>query len=210
MQVWYTEQELPSDLSNSIFLAGPTPRNIDVKSWRPDAVEMLSELDFSGHVVVPEWSNGLFEIDDVLQFEWDRKGLEQATVIVFWVCREMETMPALTTNVEFGRYVTLTPDRVLYGRPDVAASVQYLDWLYQSHTKKEPFMSLKELLSEAVQTVLTVQKQELKVAPRKKLVYKVPKVQHYMYLKNNWGLFKKWANKISTFNPPDQQKKVEK
>ena len=40
----------------SIFLAGPTPREEKVASWRVDAVKKLEELGFDGVVFVSEYS----------------------------------------------------------------------------------------------------------------------------------------------------------
>lgn len=40
----------------SIFLAGPTPREEKVASWRVAAVKKLEELGFDGVVFVPEHS----------------------------------------------------------------------------------------------------------------------------------------------------------
>ena len=99
----------------SIFLAGPTPRSPDVQSWRPDALKILADLEYTGTVYVPErksFSPGFKYTDQV---EWEYAGLENATIIVFWVPRVIETMPAFTTNVEFGRYVG--SGRAVYGRP---------------------------------------------------------------------------------------------
>ena len=44
-------------LKKSIFLAGPTPRSKEVKSWRPEAIRLLKEKGFDGVVFVPEFEN---------------------------------------------------------------------------------------------------------------------------------------------------------
>ncbi|MEB3826162.1 nucleoside 2-deoxyribosyltransferase domain-containing protein [Phormidium sp. CCY1219] len=153
MQIWYTDRPLPEDLSNSLFLAGPTPRRAEVISWRKEALQILSDLQFRGQAIVPEWSTGAFYPDEIEQFEWDEQGLERASAIVFWVPRAIATLPGLTTNVEFGRYVSLAPQRVFYGRPDEAVSVRYLDWLYEKHTQKKPYHRLTPLLKAAVEAI---------------------------------------------------------
>ena len=131
----------------SIFLAGPTPRSKDVKSWRPEAIEHLEDFKFPGQVIVPEKSDWT-DTSYVNQVEWEYIGLEECSLVVFWVPRDLETMPALTTNVEFGGYVK--SGRILYGRPDYAPKNQYLDWLYTKHTYKIPSTTLYSLLALAV------------------------------------------------------------
>src|SRR5262249_3615338 len=113
----------------SIFLVGPTPRTPEVRSWRPEALDVLRELGFAGMVLVPErrdWSVTFSYLDQV---EWEYAGLEACTVLAFWVPRDVPTLPGFTTNVEFGRYVG--SGRCVYGRPDDAPHTRYLDWLYR-------------------------------------------------------------------------------
>ena len=53
MNVVFSDQTL--ELSQpSIFLAGPSPRSSGVPSWRPQALDLLRALGFSGTVLVPE------------------------------------------------------------------------------------------------------------------------------------------------------------
>ena len=42
-----------------------------------------------------------------------------------------------TTNVEFGYW--LHTGKALYGRPDDAKKIKYLDWLYKTDTNKSPY-----------------------------------------------------------------------
>ena len=57
MNVVYSDQ--PVDVTHpSIFLAGPTPRAADVKSWRPEALDLLRAFGFGGAVLVPERRDG--------------------------------------------------------------------------------------------------------------------------------------------------------
>lgn len=147
MKVIYTPEPVILD-GKSIFLAGPTPRSAEVASWRPYALELLDKLNFKGTVCVPErrdWKVA-FEYND--QVEWEWQGLENCTAIVFWVPREVKTMPAFTTNVEFGSYVR--SGRAFYGRPDGSAKNRYLDWLYGKTTGRKPHNNLHELLMEVI------------------------------------------------------------
>lgn len=135
MRVLYSDEAPFDGLTNGIFLAGPTPRRSDVVSWRPKAVEILLKAGFKGTVLVPERQNGWTKLNYDDQVEWERAGLSLAKAIVFWVPRNMETMPALTTNVEFGYWVAKSPERVVYGRPQDAPSTRYLDWLIKQENK---------------------------------------------------------------------------
>lgn len=150
MQVLYSDEPVfPGGLS--IFLAGPTPRNKETKSWRPDAIQILKDLGFEGTVIVPERRDWSVKFDYTDQVDWEFAGLSCSTVIVFWVPRDMTTMPALTTNVEFGFWIALDSAKVAYGRPDNAASVRYLDWVYTQLAGKEPINTLAETLRAAVE-----------------------------------------------------------
>jgi hypothetical protein len=147
MNIIYAQEDFtPEPLS--IFLVGPTPRNDSVvfatTSWRPKALEILEHYNFQGQVLVPEGRNGKFNDNYLGQVEWEFKGLENAGIICAWVPRNMETMPALTTNIEFGRYVG--SGRLLYGRPNGAPHTGYLDWLYTKLTGLTPHTTLEELL----------------------------------------------------------------
>jgi hypothetical protein len=132
----------------SIFLAGPTPRNKGSISWRPEALDILNKLDFSGIVYVPEYENGPGIVDDDKQFAWELEALEAAKVIAFWVPRKLPDMPAFTTNVEFGYWIRT--GKVIYGRPDGAEHVGYLDRLYKFRTNNNPFHDLEQLLRQGI------------------------------------------------------------
>lgn len=64
-------------------------------------------------------------------------------------------MPGFTTNVEFGYWVKskskLKPGKVLYGRPDTAEKIKYLDWLYNKVTGQQPVNELTALLELAIE-----------------------------------------------------------
>jgi hypothetical protein len=149
MKVLYSDEK-PFKNGLSIFLAGPTPRSTEVTSWRREAISMLSQLGFEGTVLVPERRDWSVKFDYTDQVEWEHAGLSNATLILFWVPREMKTMPALTTNVEFGLWLKGTPEKVIYGRPDNAASVRYLDWLYRKITRRKVRNTLEETLRAAL------------------------------------------------------------
>ncbi len=120
MEVVYAREPLQS----SIFLAGPTPRDAETPSWRPEALQILEALNYDGKVYVPEDrnQNRSFEYDHQVHWEWAALGA--APVIVFWVPRELKKMPAFVTNVEFGLYIST--GKVLLGAPEGAAKMGYL------------------------------------------------------------------------------------
>ena len=125
MKIKYANQPL----EKSIFLAGPTPRTKNVLSWRPEALQLLRKHQFNGTVFVPESENNKdfsdWHYDNQVLWEWE--GLNQATVILFWVPRNLKDMPAFTTNVEYG--LTIHSSKVVLGFPEVAEKMKYLEAL---------------------------------------------------------------------------------
>lgn len=150
MIVNYSDQEIIKG-EKSIFLAGPTPRGKDIISWRNEAIKILESLGFDGIVYVPEYSSWKPKADYVDQAMWERAGLSNATIIVFWIPRYLPDMPAFTTNVEFGYW--LHTGKVVYGRPNDAEKIKYLDWLYKLDYNEEPIDSLEELLKLCVKKI---------------------------------------------------------
>lgn len=147
MRINYSNQEVLKN-EKSIFLAGPTPRREDVKTWRIEACDILEKLGFDGIVYVPEYSANIPLESYDNQVEWERDALSNASVIVFWVPRDLKDMPAFTTNVEFGYWIH--SGKILYGIPDDSEKNKYLDWLYQKDTGMKPFNNLEELLVSSV------------------------------------------------------------
>lgn len=147
MIINYSDQEVIKG-KKSIFLAGPTPRGDNIISWRSDACKKLEKMGFDGVVYVPEYSTWKPKDDYVDQAMWEREALTNATVILFWIPRSLPDMPAFTTNVEFGYW--LHSGKVVYGRPDDASKIKYLDWLYKVDYDKEPHNDLASLLIDAL------------------------------------------------------------
>lgn len=135
--------------TKSIFLAGPTPRSLDIETWRKEAINILNSLGFDGVVYVPELEvdNRTFNYDN--QVWWEREALYNADAIAFWIPRS-EKLPAFTTNVEYGYWIAKNSSKVIYGRPDNSEKNRYLDWLYQTETGNKPINNLEELLRKAI------------------------------------------------------------
>lgn len=134
-------------IGKSIFLAGPTPRSDDVSSWRPEAISVIEALDFNGRVFVPESSDWRQRDNYDGQVAWEWEALNAATVVVFWIPRDMDTLPGFTTNVEFG-YLAAS-GKALLGFPSDAPKTKYLEDLAIRHCVPV-FHSLKDLLAAAV------------------------------------------------------------
>lgn len=71
--------------NKSIFLAGPTPREVETPSWRDDACRILEEIGFDGIVYEPEYSNKIAKESYDDQAMWEREALTAASLIIFWI-----------------------------------------------------------------------------------------------------------------------------
>ena len=154
MRIIYAKQPFPTDWTSSIFLAGPTPRDKETPSWRPEALRLLEAAGYDGVVFVPEdatgeWGSGNDAYMD--QVDWERRGLDLADVALFWVPREMKSMPALTTNVEFGRYVP--SGKIVLGAPEWAKKISYLEKMLKDETGAERHLTLEATIQAALDRV---------------------------------------------------------
>jgi len=136
-------------VENSIFLAGPTPRDRETPSWRPGAINILNQLNFEGNILIPEDRVGFsdnFEYAD--QIEWEAAAMKSAKTIVFWVPRELKKMPAFTTNIEFGYWIATNPGKIIFGSPLNAPKMDYLRY-YCKKLGIPHFYTLEETLIQA-------------------------------------------------------------
>ena len=154
MKVIYTLQDIENN-NNSIFLAGPTYRlssgvtvsqsskfidnkwveTVNLKSsepikrsWRVDTLDILKSLNFNGIVYVPEYEHNVRPSGWTYekQVEWERKALDIASVIMFYIPRNMTDLPALTTNIEFGIY--LKSGKIVCGAPTDSVKNDYIKY----------------------------------------------------------------------------------
>lgn len=120
-----------------MFLAGPTPRRDDVPSWRPAAIEVLIERWRGPQELVvfsPESRGGLRAVDYDDQVAWETEARAVADAILFWIPRDLATMPGFTTNVEFG--LDVTTGRAVLGCPPDCPNPErnrYLIWVARRH-----------------------------------------------------------------------------
>jgi 8-oxo-dGTP pyrophosphatase MutT (NUDIX family)/nucleoside 2-deoxyribosyltransferase len=147
MKLVYANQELPESWSKSIFLAGPTPRSSEVQSWRGEAVAELGLLGYDGAVFIPEDEHGKWQHSYVDQVEWEERCLNASDCVVFWIPRDLATMPGFTTNIELG--VWLDSGKAVIGFPEDAPKTKYIKY-YTEKLKVPNSRSLKGTLEEAV------------------------------------------------------------
>ncbi|MFI1869692.1 nucleoside 2-deoxyribosyltransferase domain-containing protein [Streptomyces jumonjinensis] len=96
----------PVPTGPSVFLAGPTPdKKLPVPSWRPEALDLIT-AQWTGPqpltVLTPESRGGVRAERYEHQVDWETNARAASTAILFWIPRDMHTMPGMTTNVEFG------------------------------------------------------------------------------------------------------------
>ncbi len=120
----FTGEDPPDSFTKSLFLAGPTPRSADVQSWRPEAIRFLEQAGFDGVVFVPENRDGGLKPSYDSQAGWEHRMLDMADYILFWVPRDLEMMPAFTTNIEFGWW--MDSGKVIFGAPSNSPKNDYL------------------------------------------------------------------------------------
>lgn len=134
MRIIYVGDEEEKVAGKSIFLAGSTPDILSRrKSWRGEAIEILSELGFDGVVFVPErlvFFTGEKLPEDVFkglyeeQIEWEEEHLKRATCIAFWIPRDLKKMTGFTANIEWGRWEN--SGKIVFGAPVSAAKIRYI------------------------------------------------------------------------------------
>jgi len=126
--LFYSNREIDDfefQKSFSVFLAGPTPRKQSVPSWRPDMIKELCNSGFKGNILLPEYKNEKSKrLEYDKQIKWEVDNLNRANVILFWIPRDMSTLPGLTTNIEFGEF--MKTGKVVLGYPENAEYVRYI------------------------------------------------------------------------------------
>lgn len=122
-RILYTGDSI-SKVGNTVFIAGPSPRDTKIKSWRPDFMQQLFDSGFKGTIINPENKEFNEKFDYDKQVEWEDKGLNAADLIVFWVPRDLEALPGFTTNIEFGEW--MKSGKVILGFPKDAAKMNYM------------------------------------------------------------------------------------
>ena len=150
----------------SIYLAGPTHR-IGKKesekrlSWRDDALEMLESKNFAGTVYIPEYrDNQPEEWTYSRQIDWELNAMAKSKVILFWIPRDLEKLPAFTTNIEFGEW--MKSGKIVIGAPSDAPKNEYL-MERCSRLEVKWYTTLQDCVSTAIQKAEAVIGEENKL-----------------------------------------------
>ncbi|MDJ0701854.1 MAG: nucleoside 2-deoxyribosyltransferase domain-containing protein [Leptolyngbyaceae cyanobacterium MO_188.B28] len=145
MELVYACQPFPQTFCKSLFLAGPTPRDAHVPSWRPQALALLESFGYDGVVFIPEAQDGQRSSDYDEQITWELDAMRRSDFILFWAPAERDTMPANTTRVEFG--LQIHSGKVILGIPQGAYKTRYMENLAERH-----HIALHRTLEETVKT----------------------------------------------------------
>lgn len=129
MRLIYAQEPFPDFFQKSLFLAGPSPRDIEHHNWRQDALRILKDAGYNGVIFIPLPRDGVFPNDYDAQASWEQEAMRRSDVVVFWIPRNLETLPAFTTNVEFDMRVESR--NIVLGFPKDAPKMRYLEWLAQ-------------------------------------------------------------------------------
>lgn len=146
IKVYYSNEKLKRG-EKSVFLAGTTAQPGE-KDWRKEVVSLLEKRGYDGVVYNPDYSSLALQNDYKTQLEWELRAIKDSTVVIFWVDRDLQKRPGLTTNVEFGYW--LRSGKVFYGRPDTSQKCLYLDMLYKLEKGAAPCKTLEKLVDEAL------------------------------------------------------------
>lgn len=122
----------------TVFLAGPTVRGHQphLTSWRFEAVRLFKEFKFEGNLIIPEFTDR--SESDQFRYDipqWEYAGLQKAQRILFWIPRTRELI-GLTTNHEHGYWMALNREKMVYGRPNDAYRMTYLDIMWVEDAKR--------------------------------------------------------------------------
>ncbi|HCC22694.1 TPA: NUDIX hydrolase [Candidatus Falkowbacteria bacterium] len=147
MQVVYARESPPEEITKSIFLAGPSPRDDSHLNWRVEALEILQRIGYDGVVFIPLPRDGNWSHSYDSQVIWESTYLHMADLIVFWIPRDLHALPAFTTNVEFGWW--FSSGKATLGFPVHAPKMRYLE-----HHAKDECVSIFYTLEDTLQGVV--------------------------------------------------------
>jgi len=116
---------------HSVFLAGPTPRDKNTPSWRPDMIDLLRSKGYTGDILIPEKRGDYLDYEYETNTVWEVSNLIRAEMISFWIPRSLPEMPAFTSNIEFGEF--MHSGKIVLGYPKDAEKMRYLQVRAQMH-----------------------------------------------------------------------------
>jgi len=153
MKIIYANESPNEDPCQSIFLAGPSPQSKEHYNWRPEALEILKKIEFDGSVFVPISRDGNWLPNYNAKVEWELTHLDMASVIVFWIPRDLETRPGFRTNVKYGMY--LKSGKIILGFPENTPKMKYLAHLADIHNISI-YHTLEKTLNNALQKLRSI------------------------------------------------------
>jgi len=143
-----------NDLRNSIFLAGPCPREKDdfKNDWRNQAFEILKDIGFTGTVITPtnqDYQDYRKHDHNALtvQTKWEYETMKKCSALVFWIDRS-DKHPAMTTNIEIGDWYDR--EGVYVGWPKDAPKNDYIEIRLKMRKEKRIYNDLREMLKQVV------------------------------------------------------------
>jgi len=161
MKVYRYEDSL-ADIVNSkvrtVFFAGPTVRGHQshLTSWRPEAIAEFERQGFDGDVILPEFTAPRGQRHSTVSDKgklwipaWEYAGLSGCDVIMFWVPRTRELI-GLTTNHEHGFWLAKNALKCVYGRPDDAYRMTYLDLMWEWFANKPFYTTLTDTVQASI------------------------------------------------------------
>lgn len=155
MKLVFSDQPIPKNIVKSMFLAGPSPRELSVSDWRVKALEYLESINFNGTVFLPIPEGRFYGKADSTtwsynnQVNWECEARNVADIILFWVPRSLSgKMPGFVTNIEFGE--DLSSGKIVYGRPVDAEKCKYLDKRFED-LNYQVHETLEDTLNNAVE-----------------------------------------------------------
>ena len=139
----------------TVFLAGVTVRGNQphLTSWRFEAIELFTKKGFNGNLIIPEFTDKTES--DKYRYDlpvWEFRGLTNSDVIMFWVPRTRELI-GLTTNYEIGYWTARDGSKIVYGRPDDAYRINYLDIMWVEDSKRTKARHLGPIYNTLEKTV---------------------------------------------------------
>ncbi|MEC4570242.1 nucleoside 2-deoxyribosyltransferase domain-containing protein [Streptomyces virginiae] len=127
VEVVHVGQEAPDSWAAAVYLCGPTPTDPAEPSWRPGAVDALRSAWCGGGrlvVFVPEPVPGGGYPAYGEQIAWEEDAMRRSDVILFWIPRDMATLPGLVSNIKWGSWCD--SGRAVLGAPPEAERMAYL------------------------------------------------------------------------------------
>ncbi len=115
-----------------IYLANPT---------KEVELEALSTLEQKGF-------DGVVYIGGIAEREWNEEAIKNSNAVVLWVSKPQSETPSFTRCVNFEELIST--GKLLYGRPNDADRLKYIDWLYEFDMSEKPFASMEELIDTAI------------------------------------------------------------